>query len=220
MGISRKLSQLRRQFAADPILWALWNLLGRIVAGLRCRVMSAILHAPDLRVGKGSTMRGSRHIRFGRSFHAHGPVWIEAVTSYGGEEFTPAIIIGNSVSASDDLHISCIDRIEIGSGVLFGSRVYVSDHNHGDYRSVATALPKTPPALRRLGGGGPVVIGDNAWIGHNVVIIGPAIIGEAAVIGANSVIRGNVPAGTIVAGIPAKPLKQYETATRTWIRTP
>ena len=220
MGFENKLKRLKRQFDTDPLAWALWNLSMRMAERIRQKLQAWALAVPDLRIGRGSTLRGTRRIRFGRSFHAHGPVWIEAVTSYGGEVYEPILSIGDSVSASDDLHISCIERIEIGSGVLFGSRVYVSDHNHGDYRSAGCAAPEMPPAERPLGGGGPVLIGENAWIGHNVVILGPVVIGKGAIIGANSVVRSDVPAGTIVAGCPAKPLKRYDATTRTWSRTP
>jgi acetyltransferase-like isoleucine patch superfamily enzyme len=47
-------------------------------------------------------------------------------------------------------------------------------------------------------------IGKGVWIGSNVTILGPCEIGDHAVIAAGSLVRHNVPAGTIVAGVPAK----------------
>jgi Serine acetyltransferase len=47
-------------------------------------------------------------------------------------------------------------------------------------------------------------IGDDVIIYANAVIVGPVHIGEGAMIGANSVVVNNVPAGAVVAGVPAK----------------
>ena len=92
----------------------------------------------------------------------------------------------------------------------------VRDHNHGIYNGEAHSSPEEAPAYRLLGGGGPVVIGENVWIGDNSVIIGPATIGKGAIVGANSVVRGVVPANTIVAGAPARPIKIFNSSTGSW----
>jgi len=114
------------------------------------------------------------------------------------------------------VHISAIASIAIGNHCLFGSRIYVSDHNHGSYRGEQQSSPEEPPIHRLLGGGGPVVIGENVWIGDNSVIIGPATIGRGAIVGANSVVRGVVPSNTMVAGTPAKPIKIFNSKTGSW----
>ena len=49
--------------------------------------------------------------------------------------------------------------------------LHISDHNHGVYKGVTQCQPSEPPIYRQLGGGGPVVIGDNVWVGDNVVIL-------------------------------------------------
>jgi lipopolysaccharide O-acetyltransferase len=104
----------------------------------------------------------------------------------------------------------------IGEHVLFGSKVYVSDHNHGNYRGESPSRPDEPPEERPLCGGGPVTIGANVWIGENVVIIGPASIGFGAIIGANSLVRGEVPPNCVVAGNPAKVTKVFNFETGHW----
>ncbi|ESW87802.1 antibiotic acetyltransferase [Mesorhizobium sp. LSJC285A00] len=52
-----------------------------------------------------------------------------------------------------------------------------------------------------------VGIGNDVWIGHGAVIMPGISIGNGAIIGANSVVTRDVPAYTIVAGVPAKPLR-------------
>ena len=55
-----------------------------------------------------------------------------------------------------------------------------------------------------------VTIGDNAWIGCGVTVLPGCTIGHGAVIGAGSVVTKDVPAGTVWAGVPAKPLRKIE----------
>jgi lipopolysaccharide O-acetyltransferase len=178
--------------------------------------MAFQLKAPGLRLGPGSRVIGGRHISFGSSVYAERNLWLEAVTSYRWQQFHPQIAISDYVSFSDGVHISAIASIAIGSHCLFGSRIYVSDHNHGSYRGEQQSSPEEPPVHRLLGGGGPVVIGENVWIGDNSIIIGPATIGRGAIVGANSVVRGVVPSNTMVAGAPAKPIKIFNSETGSW----
>lgn len=53
-----------------------------------------------------------------------------------------------------------------------------------------------------------VVIGHDVWIGHGAVVMPGVGIGNGAVIGANAVVTRDVPAYTIVAGVPARPLRR------------
>jgi acetyltransferase-like isoleucine patch superfamily enzyme len=175
-----------------------------------------LLKAPGLRLGPGCRIIGARNIALGKNIYAERNLWLEAVISYRTDRFTPRITIGDSVCFSDGVHISSITEVTIGRHCLFGSRIYLSDHNHGIYKGSAQSIPDEPPAQRKLGGGGPVGIGENVWIGDNAVILGPCTIGSGAIIGANSVVRGTVPPNTIVAGAPAKPLKMFNFETRSW----
>lgn len=55
---------------------------------------------------------------------------------------------------------------------------------------------------------GPVIIGQNVWVGDKATILPGVTIGDGAVIGANSVVTKDVPPYSIVGGNPAKVLKQ------------
>ena len=55
----------------------------------------------------------------------------------------------------------------------------------------------------------PIVIGDNVFIGLGSIIMPGAVIENNVIVGAGSVVRGRIPAGTIVLGNPAKPVKTF-----------
>ena len=200
----------------NPAGIALLLIAGRSWNRLTSFVMALELNAPGLRLGRCCRIIGGRHISFGRNVSAGRDLWLEAVSSYGSQRFHPEITIGDYVCFSDAVHISAIASISIGSHCLFGSKIYVSDHNHGIYSGESQSSPDEAPAHRLLGGGGPIVIGENVWIGDNSVIIGPATIGRGAIVGANSVVRGLVPSNTIVAGAPAKAIKVFNSKTGSW----
>jgi lipopolysaccharide O-acetyltransferase len=214
--MKKTLTSISRLFEANPTGIGLLLIAGRSWNRMKSSVLANLLGAPGLYLGPGCRVIGGRCISFGRNIYAERNLWLQAVTSHQSQRFRPQITIGDYVSFSDGVHISAIGNIVIGSHSLFGSRIYVSDHNHGDYRGEYQSSPEQPPIHRLLGGGGPVVIEENVWIGDNSVIIGPATIGRGAIVGANSVVRGMVPSNTIVAGAPARPIKIFNPKTGSW----
>lgn len=210
------MAQRARTFASEPLPWAMYLTLSWMFAKLRSAFYSNLLNAPGLNVGRRCTIRGMRRISMGRSVFIYDGLWLEAIQNYRGQSFAPKISIGDRVSFSKDVHVTCIERIDIGNGVLFGSRVYVSDHNHGRYAGERQSHPAEPPAERELAPGGPVIIEDNVWIGDNVVIVGPARIGAGTIVAANSVVKGDIPSSMMIAGAPAKPIKRFDPELKIW----
>ena len=187
-----------------------------IIQQLTGRFHAYLLGWNDGYLGYHSKVIGSNAIRVGANSYIHRLAWIEAVHNFRGQVFSPKIYIGKSFSASESLHISCINRVEIGDGCLFGSGVYISDHNHGNYNGSNQSTPFEMPVDRALFSTGPVVIGSNVWLGDNVVIVGPVRIGDGAVIGANSVIKKDIPCNVIAAGAPIRILKKFNPASGRW----
>lgn len=66
--------------------------------------------------------------------------------------------------------------------------------------------------LNRTNVSGPVNLGDNVWIGANVLIVGPCSIGDNVIIGANSYVTGIISSGTVIGGSPARELHLKTTA--------
>ena len=154
--------------------------------------------------GKGTVILGMKNITIGNNFIVNDRSRIKAVENNGSERFNPKIRIGNNVIINHDCHIGAIQLVEIGNNVLFGSRVYISDHNHG-----TTSLQdmKLPPVQRPTVSKGPVIIGDNIWIGEGSAILSNVTVGNNSIIATNAVVTKDVPEFSVVAGVPARIIK-------------
>lgn len=115
------------------------------------------------------------------------------------------MIIGDGSSLNYYCHIGAIDKIVIGDNVMIGSYVLITDHAHGKMTKEDLDIPVNQ---RRLFSKGPVIIDDNVWIGEHACIMPGVHIGRCSVIGANAVVTHDVPPYSMVAGCPAKVIKQ------------
>lgn len=148
---------------------------------------------------------GGEYISIGDNFNCFGRLRLEAHSNHNGVAFKPEIIIGDNVSFNTDCHIGCINKIIIGDGVLIASRVFITDHFHGE---VTKESIKIPPSKRIVVSKGPVIIEDNVWIGEGVVIMPNITIGANTIIGANSVVTKSFGSDCVIAGAPAKLIKE------------
>lgn len=158
----------------------------------------------QFKISKDYSILNPQYISVGDKFSASVRFRMEAIDKYENQKFKPEIRIGNNVYFNTDIHIGCIDKIEIGDDCLFASRIYITDHDHGDttYQSL-----QYPPAKRKLISKGPVIIKNNVWVGEGVAILSGVTIGENAIIATNSVVTKDVPPNSVVGGIPARVIK-------------
>ena len=56
--------------------------------------------------------------------------------------------------------------------------------------------------------GAPITIGNNCWLASNVTVCGGVTIGDGCVIGAGAVVTHDMPANSLVLGVPAKAVRQ------------
>lgn len=106
------------------------------------------------------------------------------------------IILHKNCDVNDSCFLLAKDRIEIGenSALAYGVTIITSaDPNH-DYNALASLYPPMTA---------PVTIGKNCWIGANSTILPGVVIGDFSVVAAGSVVTADVPAGVMVAGVPA-----------------
>ena len=132
------------------------------------------------------------------------------------------IVIGNHSYIGGGQFI-CRSKIEIGNNVTiaWGGTVYDHDSHSLDYMERRRDIDDELKDLRNghnmilhknwdVVNSKPIKICDDAWIGMNVTILKGVTIGEGAIVGACSVVTKDVPAWTVVAGNPAKLVKQLK----------
>jgi len=114
----------------------------------------------------------------------------------------PVLRIGDRCVIGRGSHLIAHHSIEIGDDVFTGPYVYITDQNHG------YADPEIPIG-RQLPRNTAVSIGSGSWLGAGSIILPGARIGRNVVVAAGSVVRGEVPDRCVVAGVPAKVVREY-----------
>lgn len=112
-------------------------------------------------------------------------------------DFGKNITIGKNVFFNTGCSFQDRGGITIGDGALIGMNVTIASLNHG-------LSPKT----RNITYAHPVHIGNHIWIGSSATILPGVTIGDNAVIAAGAVVTKDVPTNTVVAGVPAKTVKE------------
>lgn len=108
------------------------------------------------------------------------------------------LTLGNSYINSGTV-IACANRITIGDGVAIARNVMIYDSDHHDVLDEHNNV---------LNHSKPIVIEDHVWIGVGAIILKGVTIGEGAVVAAGAVVTHDVPAGCMVAGNPARIIKE------------
>jgi len=109
--------------------------------------------------------------------------------------------------------ISAKNRIHLERDVNVAQQVLIMDHNHA-YEDIEVPIVK-----QGITEGGRIRIGEGSWIGHGAAILcsrGELTIGRHCVVAANSVVTRSIPDYSVVFGIPATIIRQYDPETRAW----
>jgi acetyltransferase-like isoleucine patch superfamily enzyme len=108
--------------------------------------------------------------------------------------------IGDKCVFGRDVTITCYLDIELGPASLLADWCYVCDFDH---RTGDLDRPIKDQGIVKS----PVRIGPDCWLGTKATVLRGSDVGRGVVVGAHSVVRGEVPDYAIVAGIPARIVK-------------
>jgi acetyltransferase-like isoleucine patch superfamily enzyme len=125
-----------------------------------------------------------------------------ALTVHPNLEQTSRLTIGSYCIILPGVRITAASNIQIGDNCMFATNAYVTDADWHDHYDRTAA----PGATRS------VVLADNVWVGDSAIVCKGVSIGENSIVGAGAVVSRDVPANTIVAGNPARPIKELDAA--------
>lgn len=114
-------------------------------------------------------------------------------------DFGKNITIGKDVFINSGCHFQDQGGIVIGDGAFIGHNVVLATINHD-----------LDPKNNRKNHYAPITIGKNVWIGANATVLPGVSIGDWAVIGAGAVVTKDVPAKSVVGGVPARIIKMID----------
>lgn len=122
-------------------------------------------------------------------------------TNYYGRDLGIGLTIGDNSNIGRYCYIGCSGRINIGKNVMMGPRVglFAENHNFDDEQTLLRDQGVTRA---------PIIIGDNCWIASSATILAGVTVGEGCVIAAGAVVTKDIPPFSVVAGAPAKVIRQ------------
>ncbi len=170
----------------------LWWKQQRQISRLQCRYNARI--DPSVRI----TVSGNQRITLAPSVTIGAYTVITVKDQRGtAQRSTLSIGEGTYIGEANVIKVGGGD-VRIGKHCLISHAVSIVAANHSYHKG--TNIKDQPWAVDRAG----ISIGDDVWIGCGVCILPGVRIGDGAVIGAGSVVTKDVPANTVVAGVPAR----------------
>lgn len=110
------------------------------------------------------------------------------------------LAIGKNATICDGVIISCAESISIGDDTMLSAYTYVVDNNHG---SQPGSTMKEQPLEA-----GPILIGDDVWIGTHSVVTKGVSIGSGSIVAAGAIVNKSVGSGEVVGGVPARVIRK------------
>jgi len=157
-------------------------------------------------------VQGARHVRIGARTRVGAGAYIAAITRHAGEVFDPQIRIGDDVYIGSHFHLASVSKVEIADACVLSDYVYMADVAHGFDPSAGLIMDQ--PLVRA----GDIAIGHSTFVGYRATILPGVTLGQHCVVGGGSVVTKSFPDYSMVAGNPARLIKRYDPATRTWVK--
>jgi acetyltransferase-like isoleucine patch superfamily enzyme len=164
----------------------------------------------NFNIGKGVTILNPQCITIGNNVGIGNYASFLPCIYYADIKYDPKIIIGDNVWIGIRNSFATINKVQIGNNVLFAGFVHITDHSHG-YENIDKPINGQPLIYK-----GPVIIEDDCWLGFSSEILSGVHIGRHSIVAARAVVTKDVPPYSIVAGNPAKIVKQYNFDLKKW----
>lgn len=131
---------------------------------------------------------------------SHSALFDDVIISGVGE-----VHIGDRSTIGHNSVLVSRERIQIGNDCMLAAFCYVLDVDH-EFANPDRVIPEQGLRIK------PVVIGNDVWVGAGSIILRGVTIGHGAVVAANSVVTESVPPHAVVAGSPARLVKDRRTS--------
>lgn len=123
------------------------------------------------------------------------------------------VTLSKHAQIGENSYILCVNKVEVGAYTAIAPHVTICDNNnHPVNPDLRKTMRVTPPGhdlkTWKHSLNAPIKIGENCWIGTNVRICKGVTIGNNSIVAACSVVTKDVPANSIVAGNPARIVKE------------
>jgi acetyltransferase-like isoleucine patch superfamily enzyme len=184
VGLREGLKWLLRFLWYEPLFRSRCAAVG---AGLRMERLPYLYGSGRIVLGDRVRLSGRSAIGFGNRFHD-----------------APELVIGDDTFVGHDCRFDVAASIRVGRHCLLAGGTRVADHDGHplDAADRRAGKPEPPASVR------PVVIGDDVWVGARATILKGVTVGDRAVIAAEAVVVKDVPPDVVVAGNPARVVKQ------------
>ena len=176
---------------------------GPVFLGARVKIRGRASFAPSrgISIGDYSAIdaRGSVGVRLGPGSRL-GKFGIITTTSHLSLAGV-GVVLGSGSGIGDYFHIGASGGVTFGSNVIVGPRLLVhsQEHNYADPTRPIREQGTTQAA---------VTVGDDCWLGSGVTLLAGTTLGPRTIVAAGSVVKGTHPGGVILAGTPAKVVKE------------
>ena len=164
-------------------------------------------------LGRRLRIKNAKYLRVGDGVSICDNARLLFVDEYAGEKYNPTTRIGNNVFITFNFTIMAAAPVTIHDNVLIASNVVISSENHGMNPELSESYSQTPLE------GKPVEIGEGCWLGEKVIVLPGVTLGKRCVVAAGAVVTKSFPDYSMIAGVPAKCIKKYNTQSHQWERS-
>jgi acetyltransferase-like isoleucine patch superfamily enzyme len=155
---------------------------------------------------------GAHRIALGSSVVICKDAWINI--SDPAKNDKPVLIIEDGCFIAPRTELSAKNCIHLERDIMLSPQVLIMDHSHA-YEDITRPIKE-----QGVSEGGTIRIGEGSWIGHGAAIVcsrGNLTLGRNCVVAANSLVTRSFPDYSVIAGNPARIVKQYDLRKGQWV---